>query len=454
MPHKPFLIGLLVCVGGLLLWVAPVGAAEWFISPTGNDANAGASEAAPFKSLSKADAKLAPGDTITVLDGTYPAGAITKSGKAGAWITIRAKNRRAAVFSVAETARLNNSAAWCLETNGLMLANLSYVKVVGLTTLGWNPKHAKTDAGHGINMNAAHHVIIQDCRVKDASGAGICSYNKYWSSAAGKMVDGPNDFITIEGNEISGCAFWCHYLSSGISVCAGSQAGLGKDPSGYNVIIRNNIVYNNENKIGGCGGPDVTYATDGNGIIVDGLTHWTKNFNYPTLVEGNLCYNNGGRGIHILFTDHVTVRYNTCWGNNRNKLGPPGPGGWKQGELSCEGSTDYKAYNNIAVSSSNAWAAAIDFHTLEKVGAGTISHNLFRGPRDVDPAFALTESGTLTADPKFVKPSTDPAAADFRLQAGSPARHAADATPAPSPDLAGTPRPQGAKNDLGAYQNK
>jgi hypothetical protein len=42
--------------------------------------------------------------------------------------------------------------------------------------------------------------------------------------------------------------------------------------------------------------------------------------------------------------------------------------------------------------------------------------------------------------------------ANFHLQPGSPALNAANSTPAPSPDLAGITRPQGGKNDLGAYE--
>ena len=94
-----------------------------------------------------------------------------------------------------------------------------------------------------------------------------------------------------------------------------------------------------------------------------------------------------------------------------------------------------------------AWSVAI----LLSAKSAVLRNNLLLGPRLVDKAVRLTESGTITGDPKFVNPGLDPKVADFRLQAGSPALRAANSAPAPDPDLAGTARPQGAAS-LGAYQ--
>jgi hypothetical protein len=62
-------------------------------------------------------------------------------------------------------------------------------------------------------------------------------------------------------------------------------------------------------------------------------------------------------------------------------------------------------------------------------------------------------SGTMVADPAFV----DPSARDFHLQAASLAIDAAVASMFAldsTIDLDGTTRPQGVKNDLGAYEHK
>jgi hypothetical protein len=419
----------------------PVSAIEWFISPGGNDANAGTSEEAPFQSLSKADTNLAPGDTITVLDGTYPVGAITKSGNPSAWITVRAKNRRMPVFSLAESARQNQGNTTVVEWNGFSLVSVSYIKLIGLSVQGWNPAHAVVSSGHGICIQSCHHIMVQDCRVTDCSGSGICGSPEHW--IGNEKIKGPEDFITIEDNEVNGCAFWCKYDTSGISLWVATSAGLGADPSGYNMIVRRNISHDNANMVGADGKPIQT-ATDGNGIIID----YFQAYPYNTLVEGNLVYSNCGRGITSTHSSNLTYRYNTCWHNARNVLGVGSGGPWNTGELEADEGDNVVVEDNIGVSNSNPWSRALILSAKKVV----LKNNLLTGPRQVEKSVNLAESGTITTDPKFINPSVDPKIADFHLQAGSPALGGADATPAPSPDLAGTISPLGAKNDLGAYQ--
>lgn len=439
--NKTLIAGVVHCAVALLLQMFPVHATEWFISPSGNDANAGISQQASFQSLAKADSKLAPGDTITVLDGTYPAGAITKSGKPDAWITVRARHRRKAIFSLAESARLNPGNPGVEEWNGFGLVGVSYIKLVGLSVQGWNPTHAPVGSGSGISIQSCHHILVKDCRVSDCSGAGIGGSPEHW--IGNQKIEGPEDFITIEDNEVSGCAYWCTYDTSGISLWVARSAGLGADPSGYNMVIRRNIVYDNANKVAADGKP-VEAATDGNGIIIDTFADYP----YKTLVEGNLVYNNCGRGITATHSSNLTYRYNTCWHNCRNVLGVGSGGPWPTGELEADAGDNVVVEDNIAVANSNPWSKAL----ILSAKTATIKNNLLVGTNMVDKNVHPNESGTITADPKFVEPSSDPTLADFRLQAGSPALGAADSAPAPSPDLAGTPRPHDAANDLGAYE--
>ena len=99
------------------------GARQWFLSPTGSDSNPGTNQASPFQSWSRANHVLAPGDTLTLLDGTYGIGAITVSGTANAWITVQAQHPGAAVVSLATTVAAmippnqytNASYAWVWE---------------------------------------------------------------------------------------------------------------------------------------------------------------------------------------------------------------------------------------------------------------------------------------------------------------------------------------------------
>ena len=432
---------------------------EWFISPGGNDHNSGMTEAAAFQTWGKANATLIPGDTLTVLDGSYGTGRITVSGTANAWITVRAKHPGVPEISLAIAVNQASSPdqyaspgyKWLWEQDCFDLAAVAYVKIIGLNCVGFNPLHQIVSSGHGINIQGCHHVLIKQCRVSGCSGNGIAGSPQYRTK--GNLMTGPLDFITIEDNEVSDCGFWNQYQCSGISLWEANDAGLGRDSSGYNLIIRRNICRGNENKIGQ-NGQTVDKATDGEGIIID--TFNANHYPHATLVEGNLAYDNGGRGIEAVNSHNVTLRYNTLYHNNRNKL----QGTWRQGEIENDGGTNFLAENNICACGTNtAWRAALVIHSFGAPVTAALNDNLLFGPanfvpREVDafPQAVLTETNTLTCDPRFVLGSVNSTNADFRLQAGSPAIQSANGSPAPRPDLAGNLTPQGQPHNRGAYQ--
>ncbi|MDD5673239.1 MAG: hypothetical protein PHC61_03675 [Chitinivibrionales bacterium] len=146
---------------GVIVAAIGANATQYFVSPNGSSSGSGTTEAAPL-TLESANSKLVPGDTMTLLDGTYPWLWIPRSGTSSAWITVRAKNRRMAILSGAATS------GWSPEWNCLNVSNVSYVKIVGIGVQGWNPNHDVVSSGHGIAILGSHHILIQDCRVMDA----------------------------------------------------------------------------------------------------------------------------------------------------------------------------------------------------------------------------------------------------------------------------------------------
>jgi hypothetical protein len=67
-------------------------AVTYFVDPHGDDANDGRSAASPFLTMQKGVDALAPGETLLVMKGTYPAGfRINKQGRPDAWFTILAE---------------------------------------------------------------------------------------------------------------------------------------------------------------------------------------------------------------------------------------------------------------------------------------------------------------------------------------------------------------------------
>ena len=124
--------------------------------------------------------------------------------------------------------------------------------------------------------------------------------------------------------------------------------------AGFHNVVRNNICFGNR-VIDLPGNPEPAH-TDGNGIIIDDFRNTqlpdvgqygqlksrksATNYVFNTLVENNLSYGNGGKGIHIFLSDNVTVRNNAAHWNNRDELNP---GTWR-GELS-----NFLGSNNIWV---------------------------------------------------------------------------------------------------------
>ena len=90
-----FKLRLFLC---LLTLCATVFAATYYVSPLGDDSNAGTSEGQPFRVVQHAIDQMKTGDTLVVLDGFYTGTLHLKSG-----ITIRAKNPRKAIFGGVES---------------------------------------------------------------------------------------------------------------------------------------------------------------------------------------------------------------------------------------------------------------------------------------------------------------------------------------------------------------
>ena len=200
-----------------------------------------------------------------------------------------------------------------------MTAN--YIRIVGVAVEGAQ--------GDGISIENAHHVEVRDGRFVDCGESGIqADYS---------------DVLRLENNRCTGNAASGWF--SGISLYQCRE--LTDDaPEGFRNIVRGNVCDRN-----------FTYAgqhTDGNGIIIDDFRQ-TQAENEPvyphsTLVEKNTCRENGGKGIQVVWSDHVTVLNNWCEGNGQDPLDE---GTWR-GELSNANSSDNTFIDNVAIADPSA----------------------------------------------------------------------------------------------------
>lgn len=391
---------------------------------TGNDSNNGTTETAALKTIDKAAEKVVPGDTVLVKKGTYnePYGInMRKSGTSSAWISFKAYPGHKPFVT---------SSAWCT----FCVDNKSYIEINGfeITNTPETPTDSKNGGGDGIlAKNDSHHIRIFNNIIHGAGGGGIATVH--------------TDYMYIERNTIYDNTKRSDFGQSGISLY---QSYNSDKNSGYHNIIRKNKIYDNENlrpfKYSGNG----TEITDGNGIIIDdsrntqqnlGVNpHYRQAYSSSTLIENNVIFNNGGRGIHVYESDNVVAVNNTLYQNNRTST--------ISGELTAIDSGNVKFRNNTVYARSGKKANAI---TSRSKGI-TFSHNIYFNYAEKP----IIGSNDRTVDPKYLNPSFDPATANFRLQSTSPAINTATSTNAPKIDFDGTPRPTGSGYDRGAYEFK
>ncbi len=381
----------------------------YYVATTGNNQSSGSSTS-PWRTINHAAnyPQLEPGDEIIVKAGVYNKSiSVDRDGSENKYITIRSEVPGGAEIRPP-------SGSW-----NAVSVNANYIVVDGFKIGGAR--------GDGIEANNVHHIKILNNIVHDNDESGI-QFN--WS-----------EFISVEGNTTYNNASSGWY--SGISIYENRSITGDTTTTGFRTIIKDNVSYGNITQSGG--------HSDGNGIIIDDFhnsqTSGYANYTYPTLVENNLTYNNGGKGIQVFLSDYVTVKDNTAYHNN---LDDQNTGTWR-GELSNAQSSNNTWTDNIGVAdpSANRDNTAVDntsfggYRNQNVTWSDNLTFNGTAGQASVrtDGGNAVPSAANgnlLGVNPKFV----DPANNDFHLEPGSPAADigydygsgATDPDPKPQPE--------------------
>jgi len=299
----------LVCLVSLS-WIATASADVIYVGPNGNDnrsTNRAKNRNTPFRTIERGFSAANPGDVVRVLDGRYDGLVYLQgNGRRNAQITLRSDNLHGA--------RIFGS----IQSDGL-----SWVKIDGFEVIN---RTANSSYGtKGIRIDGSHHITIRNCKVHDCTGGGInCDQS---------------DWLLIEWNIVYRNAFYDPGQHSGISVYQPQY--LADDTRANGIVIRNNTCYSNENRLPNAA---VGRPTDGNGIVCDDFRNINPGgngvlYDRRTLVANNLCFSNGGQGVHCYRANRVTVVNNTCHKNLRSfDFG---------GEVTLSESLNCSVYNNI-----------------------------------------------------------------------------------------------------------
>ncbi len=349
----------LACITiGFILLSQSITATEYYVRVDGNDRNPGTSDSPEhaWQTLDHAFLQIAPGDQLFIGDGIYLTRKLVLKGLIGnpeKVTRIKAQNKWQAIITQVNEADTN--------LNCLTIDSCAYLEVEGLQVTD------PVDKGVGITVrNRSHHIVVRDCYVHDCGCNGISSRT--------------SDYLLFEGNVVHGNARRSAWNCSGISIWHAIE--LDQEP-GYHIIIRNNVAFDNECELPFTPlGHDV--PTDGNGIIIDDFRYTQVQFDgqeggykAAVLVENNLTFNNGGRGINIYESENVTIRNNTSYHNMQviSRYNPT------YGEITIQNSSGVEAYDNIIVKDPALPnpAMAIHCYNPEKSGNNIIRENLIIG---------------------------------------------------------------------------
>jgi hypothetical protein len=372
------------------LVACPARAADYFVSPNGDDANSGTVDQ-PFRTIAHGASVLAPGDTLQLRAGTYEEGLYNGMSAGTSWqapVTIAAYPGEQPIMRPPVGAdRVFTFSA----------DSVHHVVVRGLVLDAVNVTYDAVKVTYG-SSGASHHIRLEACEVMNSPGQGI-------------LVTGAD-------------------AASGLDVTANEFIGLDVHDNGTTDFDHGFYISTAGNQIQGC----AVHHNAGWGIHVYNGSADNADDN---LVVGNRVYDNaaaGARGVGIgIYSGSGTLAYNNLvWGNQVGLA------------LNYNAATAGVFYNVLYANVGDGISVgdgSSDARVLDNLVFGN-------GAAVTDQGTATQLQANLEQDPAFV----DAPNHDFHLQSTSAAIDQGVAVPEVATDYAGVARPQGAAPDIGAFE--
>ena len=426
----------LICLAlALALPLAGGGAAAFgadiHVTAQGNDGSDG-SAGAPLRSLQRAVTVARAGDRVLVAAGSYPGFRMTASGSAGAPIDITAADgaRPTIVPSGATDSVVLLDGVHDVRLNGLEIAGNPTRWGAGVRVRGGSARVELADLD--IHDNRSFGVLLEDVTDVTLSASRIAKNEtglQVSRAGAGVRIAGndifDNDRMIVDdeaANNDRGANAIAFYRSTGPTTVEGNRIWGNRSTShdyGFDggafeiyaasgVTIRDNVVWNNENVV----------ETGTDGSLPCARNAFTGNVAYGAPRNGP------AMGLILRCASDMVVANNTFDDLDRFVFDVTAAAGSFGG--SVEG---LRIERNIAVSRADKLlsvdsllpaSVAIDENLLFNRSDGFVASYPGRGNTRLLSAFTSwsgLQAGGRQADPLFV----DPARADFRLRAGSPA---------------------------------
>ncbi|MFT4204162.1 MAG: right-handed parallel beta-helix repeat-containing protein [Chitinophagaceae bacterium] len=477
----------------------------YYVSPDGNDSNAGTDSAAPWQSLAKVNSMtFAPGDRLLLQSGGVwndtlcPKG----SGKEGLPIVIdkyggehKPRINGGGKVNGSSALSLNKVAYW--EVNNLEITNavpagVTYV-AIGI----------KVNGGVRSEDSSYGNITIRNCYVHDVDAATAHQPN-YHKGSGGIILVGKLSDVLVQGCHIANC-----------SVEGLRSTGFAEmERRSKNIVFDHNLI---ENIYGDgivmaqvSGGSRITHNTVRNACMTndinfagiwtvgsrntlvaynevygmkgggphDGMAFDADGWDNPSATDGDIFEynyshdNNGGFFLLMSHSDNITVRYNV----SVNDVGKTGRK--KLFLIEDSPKTNRYVYNNVfyivnpvgqlfwkgvgAVFSNNIFYVVSGVNKLSDMipdSKAKFYNNCFY-PQSTFESLnwgTAVRNNNFYDEPQFVRPVSDTglaAALGFDVQSASPCRNAGIFVPGNgSVDFLGNMLPNG-KPDVGAFQHK
>jgi|GEM_PF-818784 len=394
-------------------------------------ASAAVFEITPSDDLIASVNKLQPGDELVLAGGTYNLSSkfsITVSGSAQAPIVIRAKDGEVPVITRPDA-----------NQNTINIENNSHVTLRGIEVTG---------GSHGIRLNNASFITIEECHVHATGDVGISANvpgGKYEGlKLLRNHIHDTNN--TGEGMYLgcntNGCQMWNSLIegnyihhTNGPTVSQGD--GIEIKEGSYNNIVRDNVIHDTNYPC------VITYGAVGNGG--------------PNIIERNLLWGCGDHGIQaaadVVIQNNIILSANSdSIRNQPHQSGSPsniviahntilkGAGD----AIRSDGITGSVTIVNNAIYAPNGSAIRVNINGGQVTAAGNVGVGGLQGL-----AMGFSPTGELATD--FVQANLGGAPPnDVFPKPGSALAGAGDKAHAVADDFNGTPREGTA--DVGAYK--
>jgi parallel beta-helix repeat protein len=404
------MVSVLVFLGLVLAKTARAGETH-YVSTTGSDRNSG-TLSSPWATIQHAVEQSRPGHTIFVRGGIYQEGEVwlrasyQHCGTPGNLLTIKAYQNEVPVF-------VNSKRPFIIGCN--------YLRVEGL--------HFENGKSIGVEGNTVQLVN------NTFTGSGY-AWAAIDTSGTNILLEG--NICDINGNTV-GTQGHCYYISHGSDITirnnkAKGMTGYGihvfdqrrsEDPPGFERLIKNVIIEGNV----------VSYSQQRSGIILAAYDHARIE---NVIIRNNVLFNNAHSGIYIPgIVSNVKIYNNTLFGNGETALLIYG---------TTRDVANVEIKNNIfdltKSKSSNA------YHVSNGKGNNSLvlQNNLYWSkPLRL---YKLSDVSPIIGDPHFVNPKEE----NFHLLPGSAAIDKGIPLSDVSHDKDGIKRPQGTAFDLGAFE--